>query len=93
MDKDTKAVLDRRFNELMEHMNAVRRDLAHSNELCEKIADENANLKRDLAESNAKVAALEKELAVHKRESAAAIKAAVDQAVAEQKGGDQRIAG
>ena len=85
MDKDTKAVLARRFNELMEHMNAVRRDLAHSNELCEKITGDNINIKRDLAESQAKVAALEQELAVHKRESAAAIKAAVEQAVNEQK--------
>ena len=92
LDRDTKAVLDRQHTELMEHVNAMRRDLGHSNALCEKLTEDNAilkieqnNLKLELATSRQEVATLRAELANHKRESAEAIKAAVEKAVAEHK--------
>ena len=84
--------MDRQHNELLELVNAMRRDLSHSNSLCEKLAEDNtnlraeqANLKHELATSRQEVATLRAELADHKRESAAAIKAAVKKAVDEQK--------
>ena len=92
MDKDTKAVFDRHHNEQLESMKEIKRDLQRVNETCDKLRDdnislkaENVNLKAELATANVAIAELKGDLAQHKTESAAAIKAAVQKAVDEHK--------
>ena len=92
LDKDTKAFIERHHNDLLEQFKEVKRDLVRSNELCEKLGGDNIVLKADnvalkaeLAVARDEIKSLKKEMTDHKAESAAAIKAAVEQAVKEQK--------
>ena len=92
LDKDTKAFIERHHNDLLEQFKEVKRDLAQANELNDKLSGDNivlkadnVQLKADLAEARNEIKALKKDVADHKVESAAAIKAAVAQAVKEQK--------
>ena len=91
LDADTKAVLERQHNETLELISGLRRDLVRSNEINEKLNADNAILKADnvslrteLATVRAEVTALKKNFVDHKRESAEAIRTAVDKAVADQ---------
>ena len=92
LDKDTKAFIERHHNDLLEQFKEVKRDLVRSNELCDKLGGDNIVLKADnvalkteLADARDEIKLLKKEMTDHKAESAAAIKAAVAQAVEEQK--------